>query len=229
LRWDAQLTDGALWTATTPQTGTLPDRLRLDIEAVWGERPPAVSVKFYQDEKTYLFGTFQLHGISLISQVANQSVSTNIPGGALTNISLAGCATVTILADRTNRHLRMLMDGHPAGEWRGPHLAALTGHGLSIVPGYGTGTALRHVVLREWREDPVLAPAQRLAAPAARTPADTRVILQNGDFLTLSDIAADAQTVSGRHALLGPVTLNLVAVRSLSWEPGTGGARPAKR
>jgi hypothetical protein len=92
-----------------------------------------------------------------------------------------------------------------------------------------TSVALRHIVLREWREDPVLAPAQQLPAPAARTPADTRVILQNGDFLTLSDIAADAQTVSGRHALLGPVVLNLAAVRSLSWDRPLDGARPAKR
>jgi hypothetical protein len=229
LRWDMGLTDGALWTVTTPPTGPLPDRLRLDVEAVWGERSPAVSVKFYQDEHTYLSTTFQLHGIRLTSQVAKQSVSTNTPGGALTNLALAGCATVTILADRANRHLRLLVDGHPAGEWRGPHLAALSGQGLSIAPGYGTGGALRHIVLREWREDPVLAPAQRLAAPAARTPADARVILHNGDFLTLSDIAADAQTLSGRHALLGPVALNLAAVRSLSWERPPGGVRAAMR
>ncbi len=228
LRWDARLTDGALWTDTTPPTDPMPDRLRLDVEAVWGERSPAVNVKFYQDETTYLFTTFQLHGICLNSRVAKQSVSTNTPGVALTNIALGGCATVTVLADRANRHLRMLVDGHPAGEWRGPHLAALTGR-LSIAPGYGTGVALRHIVLREWREDPVPVPGERLAAPAARTPADARIILHCGDFLTLSDIAADAQTVSGRHALLGPVTLDLAAVRSLSWERPPDGVRPAKR
>jgi len=229
LRWDARLTDGALWTDTTPPTGPLPDRLRLDFEAVWGERPPAVNVKFYQDEKTYLFTTFQLHRISLISQVAKQSVSTNIPGGVLTNISLAGCATVTMLADRPNRHLRLLVDGRPAGEWRGPDLAGLTGHGLAIAPGPGTGAALRHIVLREWREDPVLAPGEQLGAPAARTPADTRVILHNGDFLTLRDVAADERSVSGKHPVLGPVVLNLAAVRALSWERPPGGARPARR
>jgi hypothetical protein len=229
LPWDMVLTDGALWTDTAPRTGTLPDRLRLDFEAVWGERPPHVNVKLYQDENTHLTAMFHHYGMNLGAQAANRVITTNILSGVLTNLSLGGCATVTILADRANRHLRMLVDGRPAGEWRVPDLAAPTGHGLSIVPGYGTDAALRHLVLREWREDPVLAPAQRLAAPAARTAADARVILHNGDFLTLSDIAADAQTVTGRHALLGPVTLNMAAVRSLSWEPGTGGAKPAKR
>jgi hypothetical protein len=229
LRWDLGLTDGALWTDTTPRTGTLPDRLRLDFEAVWGERPPLVNVKLYQDENTHLLATFQFNSMRLGAQAANQLAGTNILTGALANLAQGGCATVTILADRTNRHLRLLVDGRPAGEWRGSDLAAPTGHGLAIVPGYGTGVALRHIVLREWREDPVPAPAQPLAAPAARTPPDARVILHNGDFLTLTDIAADAQTVTGRHALLGPVALNMAAVRSLSWEPGTGGARPAKR
>jgi hypothetical protein len=229
LRWDMGLTDGALWADTTPRTGTLPDRLRLDFEAVWGEHSPFVNVKLYQDANTYLLATFQFNGMRLGAQIANQLVGTNITTGALTNIFLGGCATVTILADRANRHLRMLVDGHPAGEWRGPDQAAPTGHGLAILSVGGATVALRNIVLREWREDPVLAPAQPLAAPAARTPVDARVILHNGDFLTLTDIAADAKTVCGKHALLGPVALNLAAVRALSWEPGTGGARPAKR
>jgi hypothetical protein len=42
-------------------------------------------------------------------------------------------------------------------------------------------------------------------------------------------VTADARSVSGKHALLGPVTLNLAAVRSLSWERPPGGARTVKR
>jgi hypothetical protein len=229
LRWDMGLTDGALWTDAKAQTNTLPDRLRLDFEAVWGERAPPLNVKLYQDENTHLLATFHQYNMSLGAQTVNRLVATNIVSDALAHLALGGCTTVTILADRASRHLRVLLDGRPAGEWRGPDLVAPTGHGLAIILGDGTSVALRHIVLREWRDDPVPAPAQHLAAPVARTPGDVRVILHNGDFLTLSDIAADAQTVSGKHALLGPVALNLASVRSLSWEPGTGGARPAKR
>jgi hypothetical protein len=229
LPWDTGLTDGALWTDAKVQTNALPDRLRLDFEAVWGERAPYVKVKLYQDENTHLLATFRQQGMRLGAQAANRFVTTNIVSDALANLTQGGCATVTILADRANRHLRILMNGRPAGEWRGPDMAAPTGHGLTILSVGGATVALRNIVLREWREDPVLAPAEQLIAPAARTPADARVILHNGDFLTLSDIAADAQTVTGRHALLGPVALNLAAVRALSWESGTGGASPAKR
>jgi hypothetical protein len=227
------LTDGALWTATTPRTGTLPDRLRLDFEAVWGELPPYVNVKLYQDEKTHLGATFSQGGVNLGAnigaQAANLLVTTNIVTGALTNLATGGCATVTILADRPNRHLRILVDGRPVGEWRGPDHVATTGHGLTMSRGLRSSVALRHIVLREWREDPVLAPAQQLGAPAARTPGDVRVILHNGDFLTLTDVTADARSVSGKHALLGPVVLNLAAVRSLSWERPPSGSRPVKR
>jgi hypothetical protein len=50
------------------------------------------------------------------------------------------------------------------------------------------------------------------------SPPEVRVIFHNGDFLTLSDVAADARTMTGNHKLLGPVTLDLAAVRALNRE-----------
>jgi hypothetical protein len=221
LRWDAQLTDGALWTDAKAQINTLPDRLRLDFEAVWGERAPPLNVKLYQDENTHLLATFHQYSMSLGAQTVNRLVVTNIVSDALTHLALGGCTTVTILADRASRHLRVLLDGRPAGEWRGPDLAAPAGHGLAIILGDGTSVALRHIVLREWREDPAPAAAPRPVAPAARAPTEVRVIFHNGDFLTLTDVAADQRLVTGKHALLGPVSLNMAAVRALDWErPG---------
>ena len=228
---DAPLMDGALWLGEARWQGGLPDRLRLDFEVVWGEPSPAgVHMRFYQGEKEGLTASFSPSSVLLSAMAGNQNASTNFPGGALTNLVAGGCVSVTVLVDRPNRQLRLLVDGQPVAAWQAKDIAIPTGDVVRIDGvGYPANMALRHIVLREWREDPAPAPAARLVGPPARTPADARVILYNGDFLTLSDIAADAQTVSGRHALLGPVSLNLAAVRSLSWERPPGGVRAAMR
>ena len=133
----------------------------------------------------------------------------------------------TPVAPRADEALVALHDGTLVrGVWqRTDAQSAVVQHAV-----LGPVTALRHVVLREWREDPAPAPAQQLPAPAARTPADARVILHNGDFLTLSDVTADARSVSGRHALLGPLAVNLAAVRALDWNrPAPSAPAPAAK
>ena len=63
----------------------------------------------------------------------------------------------------------------------------------------------------KWREDQPAPPASRPVPVSSLSPTVVRVIFHNGDFLPLSDVAADARTVTGNHKLLGPVTLDLAA------------------
>lgn len=247
LRWTAftpdlpapAFADGAVCLDPTQpgirRAGPLPDRVRLDFEVVWPGTDGRVELRLFQPDDPsaqvpQLLVQASPLGVAFGTDVAGTTVVTNLPAiDGQANLANGGCAQITLFADRANRQLRLLVDGRPAGEWRGADVAALTGHGLSIDAGGRLGAAVRHIVLREWREDLPAPQTSRPVPVSPLSPAEVRVIFHNGDFLTLNDVTADTQTVTGRHALLGPVTLNLAAVRSLSWESGTGGARPAKR
>jgi hypothetical protein len=223
------VTDGAYWFGgrdCLQRRGALPDRLRLDLELVWSSQPGRAQVYLFsrgdplelKDAPEYLNATFTPYGVHLRACVKDQAANTNFAAGLFTNLVAGGYVTLTVLADRPNRHLRLLVDGHQVGEWRGMDIAAPTGDGVMVFGDGWSGTAVRHVVLREWRDDPPPAPALRPVAPAPRSPADARVVLHNGDFLTLTDVTADSRQLTGRHKLLGPVNVALVAVRLLEWE-----------
>jgi hypothetical protein len=217
--------DGALWLTSARRPGPLPDRVRLDFEAVWPLVANPIRLHLFQrgdlmdaaSRPEYLMVGVGFQGTTLGARVADTSDVTRIPSvGALTN-RVGGCAQITVLADRPNRHLRLLVDGQTAGEWRGTNAVAPSGDAVVLMASWVGGMAVRHIVLREWREDPPAESASRPAVSAQRSPAEVQVIFHNGDFLTLTDIAADAQTVTGKHKLLGRLALNRAAVRALSW------------
>jgi hypothetical protein len=237
----APLSDGAAWLPKVwknplRSTSPIPDRVRLDMELVFSDRLANVEVyMFSQADRLHqaMQGNEYLAAMFSESWSADQGIYVELNGydgkkfertnplldpPYLTNMVMGGCVTLTVLADRSKRHMRVLADGQPMREWRAAGIAAPTGPDAVVSLKAGENTAVRHVVLREWREDPAPVPAPRPAAIAARTPGDVRVTLHNGDFLTLTDLAADAKTVSGKHVLLGPVTLNMAAVRVLDWE-----------
>jgi hypothetical protein len=205
------------------RAGPLPDRVRLDFEVVWPDVDGHVQMRLFQpDDRRAPTPQFLVFvgpgGVAVGTEVAGRPVVTNLPPiDGLAHLARGGCAQITLFADRANRQLRLLVDGRPAGEWRGADLPALTGQGLSIDGGGRKGVALRHILVREWREGQPAPPVSRPVA-AARAPGEVRVVFNNGDFLTLSGIAAGAQTVTGKHKLLGPVTLDMAAVRVLDWE-----------
>jgi hypothetical protein len=58
----------------------------------------------------------------------------------------------------------------------------------------------------------------RQAVSAQHSPDAVTIIFHNGDSLTLSDIVSDKRTLTGKHKLLGPVSLNMAAVRALDWD-----------
>jgi hypothetical protein len=211
------------------RAGPLPDRVRLDFEVVWPGTDGRLGLRLFQPDDPgaqvpQLLVQVSPYGVAFGTDVAGTTVVTNLPAiDGQANLANGGCAQITLFADRANRQVRLLVDGRPAGEWRGADVAALTGHGLSIDAGGRKGAALRHIVLREWRADQPAPQTSRPVPVSPLSPADVRVIFHNGDFLTLSDIAADAQTVTGKHKLLGPITLNMAAVRTMDWE------RPASR
>jgi hypothetical protein len=231
------LTDGAIWLSSVRNTplrsaGPLPDRVRLDMELVWSGWPANVEARFFASPgkqggpaPEYLNATFAVYGpagktihLSLGgSDGKNSAGAKPFAPPVLANMVAGGSVTLTVLADRAKRHLRLLADGQPAGEWRGTGLAPPTGNDVTVFVNFGADTAIRHAVWREWREDPPPVPAPRPAALAQRTPGDVRVILRSGDFLTLTDIAADERTVTGRHGLLGRIALSAAAVRALDW------------
>jgi hypothetical protein len=159
------------------------------------------------------------------------------------DLSGGGCVNLTLLADRRKRYLRVLVDGRQAGEWRPEavrdahdkwrvdNLPVPDAYALRLSAGGNTGAALRHIALREWREGQPLPPVSRPVAVSPLAPGEVRVVFHNGDFLTLGEIAADERTLTGRHKLLGSVTLNMAAVRALDGErreapcpPGSGAA-----
>jgi len=222
------------------RTGPLPDRVRLDFEAVWPGTDGRIGLRLFQPDDPgaqvpqLLVGAGP-GGVVFGTDVAGTSVVTNLPAiDGQANLANGGCVQITLFADRANRQVRLLVDGRPAGEWRGADVAALTGHGLSVDAGGRLGAAVRHIVLREWRAEQPAPPASRPVPVSPLSPAEVRVIFHNGDFLTLSDLVADARTLTGKHALLGPVALNLAAVRALDWErpiprPGSAVKRPPAR
>jgi hypothetical protein len=250
-RWEAvaagqpppALADGALWLTSARRHGPLPDRVRLDFEAVWPLAANPIRLHLFQrgdlmdaaSRPEYLMVGVDYSGTTLGARVADTDDVTRIPSvGALTN-RVGGCAQITVLADRPNRHLRLLVDGQAAGEWRGTNAVAPSGDALLLMASWHGGMALRHIVLREWREDPPAEPASRAAAPAQRSPVEARIVISqadaaqsssgdvtiifhNGDSLTLSDIVSDERTLTGKHKLLGPVSLNMAAVRALDWD-----------
>lgn len=234
LRWEAvaagqpapALADGALWLTSARRPGPLPDRVRLDFEAVWPLSAYPIRLHLFQrgdlmDAATrpeYLVVGMGFQGTTLGARVADTNDVTRIPSvGALTN-RVGGCAQITVLADRPNRHLRLLVDGQAAGEWRGTNSVAPSGDALVLMASWVGGMALRHIVLREWREDPPAAPGFRPTAPAQRSPDDVTVVFHNADSLTLSDVASDERTLTGKHKLLGPVSLDMAALRALDFE-----------
>lgn len=235
----APLSDGAAWLPVywkdpLRSTRPIPDRVRLDMELVCSGRPASVEVylfarvdRLHQMKEGNGFLAAMFAGGGRWDQV---TVELNGYDGKnfdrtdglfappyLTNIVMGGCVTLTVLADRSKRHMRVLADGQRILEWRAASIAVPTGPDAVVSLKSGGNTAVRHVVLREWREDPAPVPAPRLAALAVRTPGDVRVTLHSGDFLTLTDLVADERTVTGKHALLGPVTLNRAGVRVLDW------------
>jgi hypothetical protein len=218
--------DGAVWLGAVRRPGPLPDRVRLDFEAVWPDRAGMMRVSLFQRddppdptrEPERLSAVFQPNGTTLGVRTPEKVVSTNFPPIAvMTNLLAGGCVHVTVFADRTNRYLRLLLDGQTAGEWRGRDVPAPAGDALVLTAGGRLGAAVRHIVLREWREDSPAPPAVRSNPMPPRAPGDARVILQNGDLLMLTDIASDERTVTGKHALLGPLTLDRAGVRALDW------------
>jgi hypothetical protein len=235
------LTDGAVWlssarNAPLRSAGPLPDRVRLDMELVWSGWPASMQARFFASPgkqggpaPEYLNATFAVYGpagktihMSLGGSDGKNNAGTDpFAPPVLANMVAGGSVTLTVLADRSKRHLRLLADGQSAGEWRGAGIAPPTGNDVTVFVNFGADTALRHAVLREWREDPAPLPAPlpapRPAVLARRSPGDVRVILRCGDFLTLTDIAADERTVTGRHALLGRIALNAGAVRAVDW------------
>jgi hypothetical protein len=244
--------DGALWFESVGksarQSGPLPDRVRLDFEVVW---PPSVEpagltgdplVESLVQVRVEVgdIGNAQGSRMSVsVSPKATKFVS-NVPGvesseslrpiDGQANLAAGGCVHVTLFADRAKRQLRLLMDGRPAGEWRADNIPVPAAYALRLAAGGNTGAALRHIVLREWREEQPPAPASRPVAVSPLAPGEVRVVLHNGDFLTLGEIDADERTLTGKHKLLGSVTVNMAAVRALDGgrreapPPGSGAA-----
>lgn len=231
--------DGAVWLGAVRRPGPLPDRVRLDFEAVWPERAGMMRVSLFQRdeppdatrEPERLSAVFHPNGTTLGVRTPDRVVSTNFPPVAvMTNLLAGGCVHVTVFADRTNRYLRLLLDGQAAGEWRGRDVPAPAGDALVLTAGGRPGAAVRHIVLREWREDSPAPPAVRSNPIPPPAPGDVRVILLCGDFLTLTDLVADEQIVTGKHALLGSVTLNRAGVRVLDWNrPAPSAPAPAAK
>jgi hypothetical protein len=233
------LVDGALWldawrTVVVPRTA-LPDRMRVDFEAVWGDSAAGrVQLSLFQSAGNGeaqaadgMYVTFQPHGLSLGAADGNRNTYTNFPSGALTNLTNGGSVQLTVLADRSNRQIRVLADGRPLLDWRATDIPVLTGNSISLNSGGSKDTAVRHLILREWRDDPPAPAGNRTYPPAQRTTGtEARVVLHSGDFLTLRDLTADARSVTGQHTILGQVTLSMAAVRSLDWNrPTTGRLR----
>lgn len=244
--------DGAVWFESVGksarQSGPLPDRVRLDFEVVW---PPSVEpagltgnplVESLVQVRVEVgdIGNAQGSRMSVsVSPKATKFVS-NVPGvesseslrpiDGQANLAAGGCVHVTLFADRAKRQLRLLMDGRPAGEWRADNIPVPAAYALRLAAGGNTGAALRHIVLREWREEQPPAPASRPVAVSPLAPGEVRVVLHNGDFLTLGEIDADERTLTGKHKLLGSVTVNMAAVRALDGgrreapPPGSGAA-----
>jgi hypothetical protein len=202
------------------------------MELVWSGWPANVETMFFTSPGKqgglapgYLNATFAAYGpagktihMSLGGAGGKNSAGTDpFAPPVLANMVAGGSVTLTVLADRSKRHLRLLADGQPVREWRGAGIAPPTGNDVTVCVNFGADTAVRHVVLREWREDPAPVPAPLPAVLARRSPGDVRVILRSGDFLTVTDIAADERSVTARHALLGRIALNAAAVRALDW------------
>lgn len=221
---------GAVWLGAVRRPGPLPDRVRLDFEVVWPGRESVWLggagmmrvILFQRDdprEPERLSAVFSPHGTTFEVRTPDRVVSTNFPPIAvMTNLLAGGCVHVTVFADRANRRLRLLLDGQAAGEWRAWDAPAPAGDALILAAGGRIGAAVRHLVLREWREDSPSPAAVRSSPMPPRAPGDARVILRNGDFLTLKNLAADERTVTGEHALLGSLTLDLAGVRVVDWE-----------
>jgi hypothetical protein len=224
------LAAGAVWLGAVRRPGPLPDRVRLDFEAVWPGRESVwpggagmMRVILFQRndprKPERLSAVFSPHGTTFEVRTPDRVVSTNFPPIAvMTNLLAGGCVNVTAFADRANRRLRLLLDGQAAGEWREWDAPAPAGDALILAAGGRIGAAVRHIVLREWREDSPSPAAVRSSPMPPRAPGDARIILRNGDFLTLKNLAADERTVTGEHALLGSLSLDLAGVRAVDWE-----------
>jgi hypothetical protein len=254
-RWEPAplAVDGALWFESVGrsalQSGPIPDRVRLDFEVVW---PPSVEraelagspfaeslVQVRVDvgdianvRGSRLLATVSPRGTKFVSRAAGVGGSESVPPiDGQTHLAAGGCVNITVFADRTKNHLRLLVDGRPAGERRAADLPIPAAYALRLAAGGNTGAALRHIVLREWSEGQPPPPVSRTVAVSPLAPGEVRVVLHNGDFLTLGEIAADERTLTGRHQLLGAVTLNMAAVRAVDGErldapcpPGSGAA-----
>jgi len=232
--------DGALWFESVGrsarQSGPIPDRVRLDFEVVW---PPSVAPAelagnpFAQSlvqaqvevgdiankRGSRFLATVSPKETKLMSSAAGVERSEFArPTDGQSNLAAGGCVNITLFADRAKRHVRLLVDGQPASERRGDDIPVPAANALRLAAGGNTGAALRHIVLREWREGQPLPPVSRPVAVSPLAPGEVRVVLHNGDFLTLGEIAADERTLTGRHKLLGSVTLNMAAVRALDGE-----------
>jgi hypothetical protein len=214
------LSDGALWLGSVRRPDPLPDRLRLDFEALWIQSGSGVSLTLFEseDRMNHLYVSIGPAGVTFVKTLgATSQMVDRPPGQDMMDLLRGACVNITLFADRTNPSLRVLVDGRTAGEWRDAQFPVLAGS-LTFRGSGRTGVAVRNVVLREWREGQSAPPVSRSVIVSPLSPGEVRVVFHNGDFLTLSDIAADAQTVSGKHALLGPVTLNLAGVRAVDWE-----------
>jgi hypothetical protein len=214
------LSDGALWLGSARRPEPLPDRLRLDFEALWLSSGSGVGLTLFEPEHrmNHLDMSVGPAGVTFVKTLgATSRMVDRPPSQDMMHLHRGACVNVSLFADRTNPSLRVLVDGRMAGEWRDAQFPVLAG-GMTFGGSGRTGVAVRNVVLREWREGQSAPPVSRSVTVSPLSPGEVRVVFHSGDFLTLGEIAADAQTVTGKHALLGPVTLNLAGVRSLDWE-----------
>jgi hypothetical protein len=247
--------DGALWFEfvgrNALQSGPIPDRVRLDCEVVWppSVEPAELASSPYAESLVQVqlevgdIANKQGSRVSVSVSPKRTNFEASAPGvgrsesmrpiDGQTNLAAGGCVHLTLFADRTKRHVRILMDGRTAAERLAADIPVPAAWALRLAAGGSTGAALRHIVLREWREGQPPPPVSQQVAVSPLAPGEVRVVFHNGDFLTLSEIAADERTLTGSHKLLGAVTLNMAAVRALDGErreaPRPSGPGAAKK
>jgi len=207
----------------------LPDKMRLNIEAIWSPGRAVLSTRFYTDATVERGQPLTHFGVNFTE--GNTSFSASVPSFTnaqlnttvrcpqlLTNLNQRCQATFTILAQRSTGQVRDYLDGHPAGEWRAPAGMTPTGNSITISAHANAGLALRNVTVSEWRDWPTMPSTAVPPLPdATRGPTEALVVLQNGDRVTLEGVGWDGNALTGRHKVLGAVTLSAAAVRSLEW------------